>query len=511
MSEEQIEKNTHKFWMRTCRIDTYRRSSQHARHDTPWNAFSQDDVLVCTLWRDHIVTVFDSKEGRTRRFVRLGGKMRAWKGPAVAHGENADKNLRRASAEKLRVVGYEAEPDKAVLMKGDRKVAYFYMDRAHELKRVFELTGEELLERLKLDEAFRGARPDYEVGAIYPGYLFELIEPRGRFPGRLEVADFSSSRDDDDDENELFDVADETSTTQDYARKAVRILIEHVLNQKDNVLQPLTYKQLAERLNRRNKNGAFSARGLGHILGRVTSLIEQFETEWVEPVPLLTTIVVSSQGMNKGLPGVGIKEKWENYQRLTRPERESKVMAEYVRILSFGSRWNDVLTLLELPHVLPPMSPRLPGAGVSGWGGGESEEHKTLKQYVKANPELVGAGGDWVATDEYALRSGDEVDVFFKSDRLWIGVEVKSSVSDGHDQDYERGLYQVIKYKAVLQAQAAIDSPSDPPAVQVFLVLENELPDKYGEIAESLGVSVLENVKPLLCAQDDNGRVASSL
>lgn len=78
-------------------------------------------------------------------------------------------------------------------MKGDRKVAYFYMDRAHELKKVFEFSGGEMLTRLKLDEAFRGTRRDYKEDAIDPGYLFELIEPQGQFPGRIEVGDFTSS------------------------------------------------------------------------------------------------------------------------------------------------------------------------------------------------------------------------------------------------------------------------------------------------------------------------------
>ena len=136
MSSERIEKSPHRFWFNTCQIDTYHRSSQHARHDTPWNAFSPDQVLVCTLWEDQIAKVFDPQEGRTRRFVRIGGKLRAWKGPAVAHGEEADKNLRRAAELRLRVVGYEAEPEPKALARGDRKVGYFYLDRAHELQRV---------------------------------------------------------------------------------------------------------------------------------------------------------------------------------------------------------------------------------------------------------------------------------------------------------------------------------------------------------------------------------------
>jgi hypothetical protein len=50
LEAEGIEKSPHAFWMNTCGIDTYRRSTHHARHDTPWNGFSPEGVLVCTLY-----------------------------------------------------------------------------------------------------------------------------------------------------------------------------------------------------------------------------------------------------------------------------------------------------------------------------------------------------------------------------------------------------------------------------------------------------------------------------
>ena len=82
----------------------------------------------------------------------------------------------------------------------------------------------------------------------------------------------------------------------------------------------------------------------------------------------------------------------------------------------------------------------------------------------------------------------------FRSDRSWIGVEVKSRVSDGNPSDYERGIYQVVKYRAVLEAQARIDAPRDPPEVQVVLVLEGLLPKEYRGVADALGVKVIEQV-----------------
>lgn len=168
---------------------------------------------------------------------------------------------------------------------------------------------------------------------------------------------------------------------------------------------------------------------------------------------------------------------------------------EYQRILAFGSRWNEILRLANLPQVEPSSGSGQGNAG-AGWAGGESDAHKALKRFVFEHPEIFGAPADRFSQEEYALRSGDGIDVMFKSDRLWVGVEVKSRTSDGNPDDYERGLYQVVKYKAVLAAQARIDHPDHPPEVQVLLVLESELPDAYRALATALCVRYLEGVRP---------------
>ncbi|WP_374366038.1 hypothetical protein [Piscinibacter sp.] len=71
----------HDFRLQTCGLDTHRRGPNYARLDTPWNAFTADgSKLVCTLWVDLIVDVHDPELGRARRFVKMGGRSRRWKG-----------------------------------------------------------------------------------------------------------------------------------------------------------------------------------------------------------------------------------------------------------------------------------------------------------------------------------------------------------------------------------------------------------------------------------------------
>ena len=117
--------------------------------------------------------------------------------------------------------------------------------------------------------------------------------------------------------------------------------------------------------------------------------------------------------------------------------------------------------------------------------------------FVRANPELVGAGNDWQTFLEYPLPSLDEIDVVFKSAYALIGVEVKSRISDSFPSDYERGLFQTVKYRALLEAMARSANYGIPAEIKIILVLETRLPAEFRELANRLGVSVLENVKPM--------------
>ncbi|MFL9956351.1 hypothetical protein PQR21_34685 [Paraburkholderia nemoris] len=464
--------------------------------DTPWNAFAHDDqALVCTLWVDCIADVFDPQENHIRRFVRLGGKSREWKGVAINHGGDARNNLERAIRLRKPVFGYEAEPQPGPLERGERKVKHFYLNRVHQLRGWIGTRLLDLEERLHIEDAFLRAGIHNDSDHNFRATLFELVETTAELP--------SASRDEETDtpenENENDTVNEEVGgnlSTDEYARLALPLLVAHVLQQKDDVLVPITYLRLAELLDRRNRHGEPWARGLGHILGRATALIERAGTLWPECPPFLTSVVVLSVGPDAGLPGIGVGEQWPSYESLSREDKQAKVWAEYRRILEFGSRWNEILRLVNLPTVEPTSGSAQNYTGTGGWAGGESEAHKALKRFIFENPEICGAPKDGFAQEEFALRSGDEIDVMFKSDRVWFGVEVKSHVSDGKLDDYERGLYQVVKYRAVLEAQARIDRPEDPPEVHVLLALESKLPDNYRELAATLGVQYLEGISP---------------
>lgn len=481
----------HEFWLQTCGLNTHRRGTSYARLDTPWNAFTADGgKLVCTIWVDEIVEVHDPELGHARRFVKMGGRSRRWKGVGMQHGQYARANLDKAVAEKLPIFGFEAEPNKAALERGERSVKHFYLDRTHQLQGRIGLSLYELEKKLHIEDAFRKRGIADEEDPNLPASLFELvgttIEPPAAGDYQIEDAR---------EEHEVDLPLEGNQSADVYARKALPILVAHVLQQQDGVMAPITYRRLAELLGRRNRHGDPWARGLGFVLGRVTELIDGVRSRLTEPPPFLTSIVVLSSGPNVGLPDKGVSGVWPGYETMSREEKRAKLAAEFQRILAYRSRWNEVLRLAGLPVIEPPVgSNGIPVPG--GWGGGESEAHLALKLYVRDHPELVGARADWDAWVEYALRSADELDVMFLSDRVWIGVEVKSRTSDRNLADYERGIYQVVKYRSILEAQALVDFPDAQPEIRVVLLLERELPAVYRALAAHLRVTVIDGIVP---------------
>ena len=161
-------------------------------------------------------------------------------------------------------------------------------------------------------------------------------------------------------------------------------------------------------------------------------------------------------------------------------------------MVDFGSRWNDVLRELDLPEEIGQVEDAT--RSILYGSDGETEAHKALKKLVYDHPEMVGAGSDWERYCEFVTPSLDVIDVLFKSANACIAVEVKAQVSDKYPKDYERGLYQTIKYEALLRAMARCGRKDIPPNVTSVLVVESRLPEEHREKAEMLAVKIYENV-----------------
>jgi hypothetical protein len=280
------------------------------------------------------------------------------------------------------------------------------------------------------------------------------------------------------------------ATQEDLARRCISELVREVFEHRRGRLRPISYDELARRIGHITAEGKPVAVAMGGILSVTGHLLERIADGWGARVPHLTALVVAKEGRpDAGLPSAGMSEFWPTYPHLTREEKERKALAEWNRIATFGSRWNDVLRALGLPEVSDVPLPDQPfGAG------GESPEHIALKTYVREHPECVGASAESRCDIEYALPSGDEIDVFFRSANEWLAVEVKASTSDRCPRDYERGIFQTIKYEAVLAAMARAEPHRAPTKIRSVLVLQSQLPVDYHALRRVLGITVFENV-----------------
>jgi len=128
-----------------------------------------------------------------------------------------------------------------------------------------------------------------------------------------------------------------------------------------------------------------------------------------------------------------------------------------------------------------------------GYGGPvESDEHRRLKEYVNSHPRRFGApNGCKEGVTEKRLRSLDEIDVWFVSPGEQLAVEVKSHRSN--DLDLERGIFQCVKYRAVLEAENRAGKIRS--TVRACLVSERKLPNELARLAKLFDVEV-KTIKP---------------
>lgn len=121
--------------------------------------------------------------------------------------------------------------------------------------------------------------------------------------------------------------------------------------------------------------------------------------------------------------------------------------------------------------------------GIPRGRGGEGKNHKALRLWVTENPKRLAPRLKGVrAETEEELLSGDRVDSVYYADGQTLAIEVKSSTSNWYD--LQRGIYQCVKYQAVMQAM----DPREDAIVNALLVTEEPLDGTLKALAKQLGV-----------------------
>lgn len=125
-------------------------------------------------------------------------------------------------------------------------------------------------------------------------------------------------------------------------------------------------------------------------------------------------------------------------------------------------------------------------------GGGEGAEHKNLREYIFEHPERINSNNIVFKETEYILPSGDRLDVYFEfEDRKHVAIEVKPSTSP--EPDIIRGIFQCVKYQAVMEALKKIECQNY--GIEVILLVAKNLSFQEKTLAEELGISYIENFK----------------
>jgi hypothetical protein len=236
-----------------------------------------------------------------------------------------------------------------------------------------------------------------------------------------------------------------------------------------------------------------------HIGGVAGTLMDRIQDRYPK-APLINTLIVNQ---DTGLPSKGCYGYLDDLLGSRRGTAKRMPRAKRTRLIH--GIWEDVFAYHKWPTIFEgvfghPPRPALEGGLESfteedgrpvawgGRGGGESRQHKRLKQHLLENPRVLGLQPRDIKskTTEQKLLSGDSVDVFFSSRETSYLVEVKSILSS--DDDIKRGIYQCLKYRVILAAQQ-IKDPNDG-SVVATLVTEREAPSDLVELAKRLAVKI---------------------
>jgi hypothetical protein len=277
---------------------------------------------------------------------------------------------------------------------------------------------------------------------------------------------------------------------QERARAALPLLVRQATQS-----ATVFYSDLATEL------GMANERNLNYVLGYVGDAVEALSKDWNEEIPPIQCLVINKRDK---MPGEGIGwfiTKKEDFRKLPRKEQRRLVKFELEKVFVYR-RWPSVLQAFGLAPVEVDFSQVASEAksgeatresrAASFGGGGESPQHRKLKLFVAQHPEIVGLPTSLTGRSEEPLASGDVLDVFFCHGQDHIAVEVKSVLSS--DVDIWRGMFQCVKYRAVLEAQQAADG--HPQSARAILVLEAKLPHRFHAVKNVLGIEIIDEIKP---------------
>jgi hypothetical protein len=252
--------------------------------------------------------------------------------------------------------------------------------------------------------------------------------------------------------------------------------------------EPIFYSDLAEEIEMPNP------RNLNYVLGAIGNALEALaKREKTEKIPVINCLVVNK---SDNLPGEGIG--WfidkKNFEKLSKNQKRETVKRLLSEIYAYPD-WDWVLNELGLDSIKTEFAKKFKPHFIKSnrryGNGGESQQHLDFKNFLAKHPDLFGLNADIDGVTEYELPSMDTIDVLFDNKGDIVGVEAKSIISDSND--ILRGLFQCVKYKALIEAEQKVNDLI--PNCHVILALEGEFPKELIGIKNQLGIDVIDKIK----------------
>lgn len=231
--------------------------------------------------------------------------------------------------------------------------------------------------------------------------------------------------------------------------------------------------------------------GIGHALYAIQEVLNALsERAGHKEIPTLNSLCKNAKTM---LPSEGFEFVSPKYNQLD--EKGKRIFVEGLDSKAhIFPHWDWVLDQLGLKETLPFTDKQIEEIRTPdlNYDGGEGDEHKALKEYICQNPNCLGFTDVVIAEMEHLLPSGDRLDVFFElSNRTQVGIEVKPGTSS--DQDIIRGIFQCVKYSAVMNALRTIECADY--EISVILVSASALSLQNRTLSKELNVNFLDHFK----------------
>lgn len=243
----------------------------------------------------------------------------------------------------------------------------------------------------------------------------------------------------------------------DYTIELARLALPHLVYHAQ-LRNTTTYKKLARSIDKHH-------RPMNNVLGYIRDDICV-----PRDYPMINAIVVNQY---TGLPGHSFLP--EGTDGLSKQEYKARFEQLRDKVFTFPN-WDSLLSELGLESIEKQPEDFHKEAYaysdfISSHPTGEGENHLRLKNYIAENPHVIGLPTSACPSIEFQFVSGDSCDVTFDLDsNEYAVVEIKN----GDRGELVKGIYQAIKYRALMKAEKGLGSDV---TVNAFLVAYTIPPD----------------------------------